>query len=232
MRIFKIQFTSVTVSIERLCVMEENEKFTLQHLIDSISIQEDGLKEALYVMQKKLKHGTTHQRIRIIEVLSYLIENTKRHFLHDVLSHSKIISRLKWILKSSKVDMKVKRHVIKKMELWVKKYEIEEPKIYQLVSIINKGYDQVNNEVSSDYHFEKPIIIYEKKDTMMNNCQLKKNYNDHGNENPFETFEDRYNNSHHHQQKKWNQYQKLDDEKSQFPPYFKYSPFTRRPSVF
>lgn len=88
----------------------------------------------------------------------------------------------------------------------------------------------------SDWKFEKPTIIYEKKDTMMNNYQLKKFYNENENENenPFETFEDRYNKS-HHKQKKWDQYQKLqssDDDKPRNTPYFKYSPFTRRPSVF
>lgn len=50
--------------------------------------------------------------------------------------------------------MKVKRQVLKKMELWVKKYEFEEPKVNQLLSIINKGYNQVNEEV------KKIIIIY------------------------------------------------------------------------
>ncbi|CAO3611626.1 unnamed protein product [Cunninghamella echinulata] len=213
MRIFKIQCTSITVSIDRLSIMEENERFTLQHLIDSMTIQENGNKEALYVLQKKLKHGTNHQRLRVIEILNYLIENTKNYFLRDVLSNSKLISRLKWILKSSKVDLKVKKHLLVIMEQWILKYEFEEPKVKELISIINKDRHQVKEK--SEWKFEKPTLNNEKS-IMKNEYEDKKH---------FESFDHYYHPIQHYKQKQCRKYQKLDE--SQDASFLKLSPFSR-----
>lgn len=70
-------------NIDRLSVMEENERFTLQHLIDSMTIQENGNKEALYALQKKLKHGTNHQRLRVIEVIYVISIRLKK--IHSLI---------------------------------------------------------------------------------------------------------------------------------------------------
>jgi hypothetical protein len=48
--------------------MYEMEWFTFHHLMESIAMQEQGPKEALDVIQKRLKHGTCHQQLRLLEV--------------------------------------------------------------------------------------------------------------------------------------------------------------------
>ncbi|KAI8344276.1 hypothetical protein BC941DRAFT_464503 [Chlamydoabsidia padenii] len=67
MRFFKGDRTSITVAIDRLANMYEMEWFTFQHLMESIDMQDQGPKEALDVIQKRLKHGTCHQQLRLLE---------------------------------------------------------------------------------------------------------------------------------------------------------------------
>ncbi|CAO3579007.1 unnamed protein product [Absidia cylindrospora] len=140
--------TSITVSIDRLANMYEMEWFTFQHLMDAIAIQEQGPKEALDVIQNRLKNGTCHQQLRLLEVLNYLVERSNQRILSQVVSTPKLKSKLKWIMKS-KGDPKVKSRITVMMETWIRKYSCEEPKIIKFASsIIRLGHNQILDKSS------------------------------------------------------------------------------------
>ncbi|GAA5800368.1 hypothetical protein HPULCUR_005797 [Helicostylum pulchrum] len=62
-----IQKTSVTLYIERLSNLEEVDWYLLQQLSESIQMQESGPREAVEAVRKKLKHGGTQQKLRVLE---------------------------------------------------------------------------------------------------------------------------------------------------------------------
>lgn len=53
---------------ENLSNYEEIEWYQFQQLTESISMQPNGAREAIEAIRKKLKHGTTHQKLRVLEV--------------------------------------------------------------------------------------------------------------------------------------------------------------------
>ncbi|SAM07686.1 hypothetical protein [Absidia glauca] len=133
MRFFREEPTSITVAIDRLSNMYEMEWFTFQHLMESIAMQEQGPKEALDVIQKRLKHGTCHQQLRLLEVLNYLVERS--HLLSHAVATPKLKSRLKAMMKS-KADPKVKSHIEVLLEMWIRKYSGQEPKVIKFATCI------------------------------------------------------------------------------------------------
>lgn len=48
--------------------MEEVDWYLLQQLTESIQMQENGPREAVETVRKKLKHGGTQQKLRVLEV--------------------------------------------------------------------------------------------------------------------------------------------------------------------
>ncbi|KAI8090044.1 uncharacterized protein BX664DRAFT_374094 [Halteromyces radiatus] len=147
MRFFKCErrYSSITVAIDRLSNLHEMEWFTLQHLMESIAIQDQGPKEAVEVIQKRLKKGTCQQQLRLLEVLNYLVERSHLRVLHQVIVTSKLKSRLKWIMKS-KTDVKVKAKLLVMLETWVEQYKQDEPKIDKFSSAI-LGRNQVQEKI-------------------------------------------------------------------------------------
>ncbi|CEP17493.1 hypothetical protein [Parasitella parasitica] len=69
----EVQKTSVSLYIvlfentERLSNLEEIDWYLLQQLIESIQMQESGPREAVETVRKKLKHGGTQQKLRVLE---------------------------------------------------------------------------------------------------------------------------------------------------------------------
>lgn len=53
---------------ERLSNLEEVDWYLLQQLTESIQMQESGPREAVETVRKKLKHGGTQQKLRVLEV--------------------------------------------------------------------------------------------------------------------------------------------------------------------
>jgi hypothetical protein len=50
---------------------EEIEWYQFQQLTESIAMQPNGSREAIEAIRKKLKHGTTQQKLRALEVCFY-----------------------------------------------------------------------------------------------------------------------------------------------------------------
>lgn len=65
---------AVTLSLKRLRYQDrlsnydEIEWYQFQQLSEVILIQENGPREAVEAVRKRLKHGTTQQKIRVLEV--------------------------------------------------------------------------------------------------------------------------------------------------------------------
>lgn len=53
---------------ERLSNLEEIDWYLLQQLTESIQMQESGAREAVETVRKKLKHGGSEQKLRVLEV--------------------------------------------------------------------------------------------------------------------------------------------------------------------
>lgn len=62
----------LSVFIERLSNLEEVDWYLLQQLTESIQMQENGPREAVETVRKKLKHGGTQQKLRVLEVGSLI----------------------------------------------------------------------------------------------------------------------------------------------------------------
>ncbi|KAI8646152.1 hypothetical protein BD408DRAFT_21761 [Parasitella parasitica] len=97
----EIQKTSVSLYIERLSNLEEIDWYLLQQLIESIQMQENGPREAVETVRKKLKHGGTQQKLRVLEILKLLMENTNQQFHRQFLANEKMKERFELILTSS-----------------------------------------------------------------------------------------------------------------------------------
>lgn len=59
--------------VERLSNYEEIDWYIVQQLTESIQMQESGPHEAIEAVRKRLKHGTTGQKLRVIEASIELI---------------------------------------------------------------------------------------------------------------------------------------------------------------
>lgn len=58
---------------------EEIEWYQFEQLVESITMQPGGGREAIEAIRKKLKHGTTQQQLRVLEVsLSFSFLKKKR----------------------------------------------------------------------------------------------------------------------------------------------------------
>jgi len=59
---------------DRLSNYDEIEWYQFQQLSEVILIQENGPREAVEAVRKRLKHGTTQQKIRVLEVCRYAFQ--------------------------------------------------------------------------------------------------------------------------------------------------------------
>lgn len=66
-RLCYIYMTKIII-VENLSNYEEIEWYQFEQLTESISMQPAGAREAIEAVRKKLKHGTTQQKLRVLEV--------------------------------------------------------------------------------------------------------------------------------------------------------------------
>lgn len=63
----------LTHKSDNLSNYDKIEWYQFQQLIESISMQSSGVKEAIEAVRKKLKHGTSEQKLRALEVKWYQV---------------------------------------------------------------------------------------------------------------------------------------------------------------
>ncbi|KAI9487086.1 MAG: VHS domain-containing protein [Benjaminiella poitrasii] len=120
-----IQKTSISLYIERLSNLEEIDWYLLQQLSESIQMQENGPREAVETIRKKLKHGDTQQKVRVLEVLNLLMENSNQQFRRQFLANEKMRERFEFILTSPGENAAVKRELVSLLGAWSVKYKNE-----------------------------------------------------------------------------------------------------------
>ncbi|KAI9495367.1 hypothetical protein BDB00DRAFT_814386 [Zychaea mexicana] len=106
-------------------------------------MQEGGPREAIEAMRKRLKHGTTQQKLRVIDVLKLLMENTSEKFHRQLLSNDKMRERLDLIVSSSTEDTKVRKALLSVLGAWAVKYK-NEPGMHVLAELYESGRKKLN----------------------------------------------------------------------------------------
>ncbi|EPB81423.1 hypothetical protein HMPREF1544_11858 [Mucor circinelloides 1006PhL] len=120
-----IQKTSVSLYIERLSNLEEIDWYLLQQLTESIQMQENGPREAVETVRKKLKHGGTQQKLRVLEILKLLMENSNQQFHRQFLANEKMRERFELMLTSPGESAAVKKELVSLLGAWAVKYKNE-----------------------------------------------------------------------------------------------------------
>ncbi|GAN05263.1 VHS domain protein [Mucor ambiguus] len=120
-----IQKTSVSLYIERLSNLEEVDWYLLQQLTESIQMQEHGPREAVETVRKKLKHGGTQQKLRVLEILKLLMENSNQQFHRQFLANEKMKERFELMLTSPGENPAVKKELVSLLGAWAVKYKNE-----------------------------------------------------------------------------------------------------------
>ncbi|KAL0077222.1 hypothetical protein F4703DRAFT_1882762 [Phycomyces blakesleeanus] len=120
-----VQKTSVTHYIERLSNYDEIEWYSFQQLSESIFMQETGPREAIEAVRKRLKHGTNQQKLRVLEVLKLLMENSNQKFHRELISNEKMKERFELILNAPGEDITVKKSLVGILGGWAIKYKGE-----------------------------------------------------------------------------------------------------------
>lgn len=118
--------TSITLYIENLSNYEEIEWYQFQQLTESISMQPNGAREAVEAIRKKLKHGTTHQKLRVLEVLKLLMENSNQRFHKELICNDKMRDRFGFIINSPAEDVTVRKTLVMLLGIWASKFEGEQ----------------------------------------------------------------------------------------------------------
>ncbi|KAI9274752.1 hypothetical protein BDA99DRAFT_498497 [Phascolomyces articulosus] len=139
----EVQKTSITFYVERLSNYEEIDWYIVQQLIESIQMQEAGPREAIEAVRKRLKHGTTQQKLRVIDVLKLLMENTSEKFHRQLLSNEKMRERLDLIVSSSSEEVKVRKALLSVLGAWAVKYK-SEPGMYVIAEMYENGRKKLN----------------------------------------------------------------------------------------
>ncbi|KAI8378997.1 hypothetical protein BD560DRAFT_389228 [Blakeslea trispora] len=121
----EIQKTSISLYIEKLSNMEEVDWYLLQQLTESIQMQQNGPREAVETVRKKLKHSGTQQKLRVLEVLKLLMENSNQQFHRQFLANEKMKERFELILTSPTEDAAVKKELVSLLGAWAVKYKNE-----------------------------------------------------------------------------------------------------------
>ncbi|KAI8097773.1 uncharacterized protein BX664DRAFT_327226 [Halteromyces radiatus] len=133
-----IQKTSVTLYIEKLSNYEEIEWYQFQQLIESMNMQENGPREAIEAIRKRLKHGTQEQKLRILEILKLLMENSPQQFRQQLGVNDKMRERFEFMLSSPMESMVVKKQLVSLLGAWSMKYK-GEPGMRMLANMYQIG---------------------------------------------------------------------------------------------
>ncbi|KAI9303698.1 hypothetical protein BJ944DRAFT_267992 [Cunninghamella echinulata] len=134
----EIQKTSVTLYIEKLSNYEEIEWYQFQQLIESMNMQQSGPREAIEAIRKRLKHGTEEQKLRVLEVLKLLMENSPQQFRQQLCNNEKMRERFEMMLSSTFESVEVKKKLLSLLGAWIEKYKGESG-IRALASIYDSG---------------------------------------------------------------------------------------------
>ncbi|KAI8876328.1 hypothetical protein K501DRAFT_262356 [Backusella circina FSU 941] len=120
-----IQKTSVSLYIERLSNMEEVDWYIFQQLTESMFMQQAGPGEAVETIRKKLKHGGSEQKLRVLEILHLLMQNSNQQFHKTLLANDKLKQRFEIILSSPSESKAVKKELTLLLGAWTIKYKKE-----------------------------------------------------------------------------------------------------------
>ncbi|KAI7901868.1 uncharacterized protein BX663DRAFT_512672 [Cokeromyces recurvatus] len=120
-----IQKTSISLYIERLSNLDEIDWYLLEQLSECIQMQENGPREAIETIRKKLKHGDTQQKLRVLEVLKLLMENSNQQFRRQFIANEKMKERFELILVSPGENAAVKKELVSLLGAWLIKYKNE-----------------------------------------------------------------------------------------------------------
>ncbi|CEG62829.1 hypothetical protein RMATCC62417_00095 [Rhizopus microsporus] len=101
-------------------------------------MQSNGAREAIETIRKKLKHGGTQQKLRALEVLKLLMENSNQQFHRQFLMNDKMKERFELILTSQAEDVKVKNELLSLLGAWVSKYK-DEPGMRTMADLYELG---------------------------------------------------------------------------------------------
>ncbi|KAG1139437.1 hypothetical protein G6F37_001810 [Rhizopus arrhizus] len=134
----EIQKTSVSMYIERLSNLEEVDWYLLQQLTESIQMQSSGPREAIETIRKKLKHGGNQQKLRVLEVLKLLMENSSQQFHRQFLANEKMKERFELMLTSGSESTEVKNTLLSLLGAWITKYK-NEPGMRTMVDLYELG---------------------------------------------------------------------------------------------
>ncbi|CEP17387.1 hypothetical protein [Parasitella parasitica] len=104
---------------------DQIEWFQFQQLIESISMQSSGAKEAIDAIRKKLKHGTPEQKLRALEILRLLMENSNQRFYRELVHHDKMKERFDLIIESSTEDLRVRKLLVTLLGIWAIRFKNE-----------------------------------------------------------------------------------------------------------
>ncbi|KAI9244225.1 hypothetical protein EDC94DRAFT_629819 [Helicostylum pulchrum] len=153
-----IQKTSVTLYIERLSNLEEVDWYLLQQLSESIQMQESGPREAVEAVRKKLKHGGTQQKLRVLEVLKLLMENSNQQFHRQFLANEKMKERFELILSSPAENQAVKKELVSLLGAWSAKYK-SEPGMHAIAELyeIGRGSRRARPHINTENVNRSPI---------------------------------------------------------------------------
>ncbi|CAO3624337.1 unnamed protein product [Mucor hiemalis] len=88
-------------------------------------MQESGPREAVETVRKKLKHCGTQQKLRVLEILKLLMENSNQQFHRQFLANEKLKERFELILTSPSENAAVKKELVSLLGAWSVKYKNE-----------------------------------------------------------------------------------------------------------
>jgi len=132
------QKTSVTHYVDRLSNYDEIEWYQFQQLTEVILIQENGPREAIEAVRKRLKHGTSQQKIRVLEVLKLLMENSNQRFHRQLTSNEKMRERIEIIISSPSENMELRKELVALLGTWSAKYK-DEPGMHVIADLYDLG---------------------------------------------------------------------------------------------
>ncbi|KAI8646059.1 hypothetical protein BD408DRAFT_440305 [Parasitella parasitica] len=117
--------SSITVYIDNLSSYDQIEWFQFQQLIESICMQSSGAREAIDAIRKKLKHGTSEQKLRALEILRLLMENSNQRFCRELVHHDKMKEMFDHIIESSTEDIRVRKLLVTLLGIWSIRFKNE-----------------------------------------------------------------------------------------------------------
>ncbi|KAI8974364.1 hypothetical protein BDB01DRAFT_807160 [Pilobolus umbonatus] len=151
-----IQKTSVSLYIERLSNLDEMDWYLLEQLTESIQMQENGPREAIETLRKKLKHGGTEQKLKVLEILKVLMENSNQKFHRQFIMNEKMKERFEYMISSPTENSKVKKELLSLLGSWSTKYN-NEPGMRAITDLYERGRGKkVHSPIPVETEVESP----------------------------------------------------------------------------